>query len=152
MFVTPRHLKLWTSTFHFLKWYPPYYSWVQKVVYGYEANLLISPMFEGQYISCYSMDFHVMGLIWKLVAWPLICRHLMKLSLKVTENWVDKEEASAAVLFNETPASVNKSGVDASSSFTQFSVTVWLSITKCRKMKVKETSFHLSPITWKSIE
>ena len=26
------------------------YSWVQKVVYGYEANLLISPLFEGQYI------------------------------------------------------------------------------------------------------
>ena len=39
------------------------YSWVQKVVYGYEANLLISPLFEGQYILSSLMDFRVMGLI-----------------------------------------------------------------------------------------
>ena len=74
------------------------YSWVQKVVYGYEANLLLSPMFEGQYIWSSSMEFHVMGLIWKLVAWSLTCQHFVRLSRTATENWVDKEDALTPIL------------------------------------------------------
>ena len=40
-----------------------YYSWVQKVLYGYEAIYVIPPMFEGLNLRSSSIDFQVMGLI-----------------------------------------------------------------------------------------
>ena len=128
------------------------YSWIQKVLDGYEANLLMSPMFEGLYLPCSSMDFQVMGLIWKVVVWSLICRHFVMLSLTIIESWVDKEDASTPLLLNKPRAAVNKIAVDASSLSTQFSVTARLSFTKCRQIKDQATSFEMSPITWKSIE
>ena len=130
----------------------PLYRWVQKVLDGYEANLLFSPIFEGLNLPFSWMDFQIMGLIWKVVVRSLICRHFVKLSLTITENWVDKEDASTPLLFNERRAAVNKSGVDASYLWTQFSVTARLSFTKCRQIKDRTTTFQMSPLTWKSIE
>ena len=128
------------------------YSWVQKVLDGYEANLLLWPMLKGLYLPCSSMEFQVKGLIWKVVAWSLNSQHFMTLSRTVTENWVDKEDTSTAFLFTAARGSLSKSGFDASSLWTQFSVTAQLSIMKYRQFKDQANTFQMSPITWNSIE
>ena len=62
------------------------YSSGQIKMPSYEAIYVAPPMFEGLYLRSSSMDFQVMGLILKLIAWFLICQAFVKLRCTVTEN------------------------------------------------------------------
>ena len=114
---------------------------------SYEAIYVIPPMFEGLNLRSSLMDFQVMGLIWKLIAWSLICIHLVKLSRTVTENWADKEDTSTPILLYELIALVNKNLSDKVSSLSDFSVTEHLSFTKAWQIKDQAISFQMSLLT-----
>ena len=62
------------------------YNSVHEALPSYEAIYVIPPMFEGLYLRRSSMDFQIMGLILKLIAWSLICQGFVRLSCTVTEN------------------------------------------------------------------
>ena len=119
---------------------------------SYEAIYVIPPMFEGLNLRSSSMDFQVMGLIWKLITWSLISQEFVKLSSSVTENWVNKEIASMPILLYELIGPVNKNWSDKVSSLSDFSFTELLSFTNSWEIKDQAISFQMSPITWKSIE
>ena len=56
-------------------------------------------MFEGLNLRSSSMDFQVMGLILKLIAWSLISQEFVKLSRSVTEKSDKHETLSDQFLF-----------------------------------------------------
>ena len=99
-----------------------------------------------------SMDFHVMGLKLKLIFPSLIGYGFMKLVRSVTEKSEEREEASEPFLFSTRPGSVNKTGSDASSFSSDFSVAEGANVVKPYPMREGKMSFNLSPITGKSIE
>ena len=66
---------------------------------SYEVIYVIPPMFEGLYLPCSSMDFQVMGLILKLIAWLLISQEFGKLSCSVIEKSDKHETLSDRFLF-----------------------------------------------------
>ena len=94
-----------------------------------------------------SMDFHVMGFKLKLISPSLIGYGFMKLVLSVTEKSEEKEEASEPFLCSTQPDSVNKTGSDASSLSSDFSVAERTNVMKPYPMREGEMSFNLNPIT-----
>ena len=94
-----------------------------------------------------SIDFHVMGFKLKLIYPSLIGYGFMKLVRSVTEKSEEREEASEPFLFSTRPGSVNKTGSDASSFSSDFSVAEGANVVKPYPMREGKMSFNLSPIT-----
>ena len=51
--------------------------WDIYVQLGPKSTGRLSLMFEDMYLPCFSMDFQVMGLIWKLIDWSLNSQHFV---------------------------------------------------------------------------
>ena len=86
------------------------------------SKSLHSKKFETLYHLNLSMDFNVMGFKLKLIYPSLIGYSFMKLVRSATEKFKEKEEASEPFLCSTQPGSVNKTGSDASSFSSDFSV------------------------------
>ena len=111
------------------------------------SKSLQSRKFEGFYLPNPSMDFHVMGLKLKLIFPSLIGYGFMKLVRSVTEKSEEREEASEPFLFSTRPGSVNKTGSDASSFSSDFSVAEGANVVKPYPMREGKMSFKMNPIT-----
>ena len=98
------------------------------------------------------MDFHVMGFIWKPTISIMIGEVFMILTTLITENWEQRENVSGRVLCTKTLNVLNKNGLDTFNLSLDFSAAEHIQVMKTLPIKVEIISFHLSPITWKSIK
>ena len=88
-----------------------------------------------------------MGFKLKLIYPSLIGYGFVTLVRSVTEKSEEKEEVSKPFLCSTQPDSVNKTGSDASSFSSDFSVAEGANVVKPYPMREGKMSFNLSPIT-----